>query len=173
MPIPNIDQPEMIAIDEQLRLRRFDGRFDFALEWYLDPETVYLVDGVRNAYTEERLAAMYNYLDAHGELYFIEILENGAFRPIGDVTFWRDDMPIVIGEPAYRGRGVGKRVVSALIRRAESLHYSSVGVDEIYSWNAASRRLFESLGFRECEKTEKGARFRLELDQNSKKQQKI
>lgn len=39
---------------------------------------------------------MYSYLDAHGELYFIEWKENGVWVPIGDVTFWQEDLPIVI-----------------------------------------------------------------------------
>ena len=47
MPIPNIEQPELIALDDTLRLRRFDDRFSFAFDWYQDPETVWLVDGVR------------------------------------------------------------------------------------------------------------------------------
>lgn len=52
---------------------------------------------------------MYRYLDAHGELYFIEILDKGRFTPIGDVTFWQEDMPIIIGDSRYRGRGIGKK----------------------------------------------------------------
>ena len=72
MPIPGVLQPELIEITPALRLRRFDGRFDFAFDWYQDPETVYLVDGVREPYSTQRLSAMYHYLDAHGELYFIE-----------------------------------------------------------------------------------------------------
>ena len=28
-----------IQIDNTLRLRRFDGNYDFAFEWYQDPET--------------------------------------------------------------------------------------------------------------------------------------
>ena len=31
---------------------------------------------------------MYEYLDGHGELDWIEPREGGAFRPVGDVTFW-------------------------------------------------------------------------------------
>ena len=108
-------QPEIIQIDNTLRLRKYDGVHDFALEWYLDEETVYLVDGKRDSYTIERLGGMYRYLNNVGELYFIEALENGTYKPIGDVTFWQEDMPIVIGDPAYRGKGIGRKVISALI----------------------------------------------------------
>lgn len=53
---------------------------------------------------------MYNYLNNKGELYFIEVNENGKWKPIGDVTLWQEDMPIVIGEREYRGKGVGKKL---------------------------------------------------------------
>ena len=163
MPIPNIEQPDILHIEETLRLRKFDDCFDFAFDWYQDVETVWLVDGVRRPYSRQTLENMYHYLDKHGELYFIEVLENGGWKPIGDVTFWQEDMPIVIGDPQYRGKGIGKKVVSALIRRGRELGYKKLQVNEIYAFNAGSRKCFESLGFRAFEQTEKGSRFELKI----------
>ena len=117
MAIENIKQPELIQIVDNLRLRKYDGNHAFAFTWYLDPELVYLVDGVREAYTLQKLNRMYEYLDSHGELYFIEILEGNGYRPVGGVTFRRVDMPIVIGDPVCRGKGIGKKVVAALTER--------------------------------------------------------
>ena len=156
MAIPGIEQPEIIQIDDTLRLRKYDGVHDFALEWYLDKDTVYLVDGKRDPYTMERLGGMYRYLNNAGELYFIEVLENGTSKPIGDVTFWQEDMPIVIGDQNYRGKGIGRKVISALIERGKKLGYDHLAVGEIYDWNEGSRRCFESVGFIAYEKTEKG-----------------
>ena len=51
MPIPGIEQPGLIPIDGELRLRAYDGEHGFALRWYQDAELVYLVDGVREPYT--------------------------------------------------------------------------------------------------------------------------
>ena len=34
--IQGIEQPEIIQIDNTLRLRKYDGVHDFALEWYQD-----------------------------------------------------------------------------------------------------------------------------------------
>lgn len=107
-------QPEHIITDEKIRLRKYDGFFDFALEWYQDKESLLLVDGKDEPYTMEKLQRMYEYLNEHGELYFIEYLVNGSFSPIGDVTFWQQDMPIVIGDKNYRGKGIGRKVVTAL-----------------------------------------------------------
>ena len=163
MAIQGIEQPEMIQIDDALRLRKYDGVHDFALGWYQDEETVWLVDGKRNPYTPERLNGMYRYLNEAGELYFIEVCENGAYKPVGDVTFWQEDMPIVIGDPAYRGKGIGRKVISALIERGKELGYDHLTVEEIYDWNIGSRRCFESAGFVDCEKSEKGSLYRLAL----------
>ena len=161
--IDNSIQPEILEISDDLRLRKFDDKFDFALSWYQDEETNYMVDGRRGAYDMDQLSRMYHYLEKRGEVYFIEILDNGTFRPIGDVTFWQEDMPIVIGEPQYRGKGIGKQVISALIQRGKEMGYEYLQIGEIYEWNIVSRRCFESLGFREHKKTDKGASLRLEM----------
>ena len=164
MSIQGISQPEIIQIDETLRLRRYDGKCDFALPWYQNTDTVYLVDGKKKPYTLDRVMEMYDYLDCHGELYFIEILTNEVFFPIGDVTFSQTDMPIVIGDLNYRNCGVGSRVVSALINRGISLGFSSLYVEEIYDYNEASQKCFMKNGFIPYEKTDKGSRYRLSLD---------
>lgn len=163
MPISGIVQPELIPVDDALRLRRYDGVHAFALPWYQDAETLWLVDGMREPYDEARLTAMYRYLDAHGELYSIEVRVDGVWRPVGDVTFWAEDMPIVVGDRSLRGQGIGLRVIRALVERGRSLGYPSLTVQEIYHYNAASRRCFEKAGFRTVEETDKGVTLRLEL----------
>ena len=163
MAIPGIEQPAVIQIDAELRLRKFDGIYSFALAWYQDEDMVHLVDGVKEAYTMEKLSRMYRYLDNAGELYLIEVRKGGTYMPIGDVTFWQDDMPIVIGDKDYRGRGIGHKVVSALVQRGKELGFDHLAVGEIYDWNERSKRCFEGVGFHASERTEKGARYRLAL----------
>ncbi|MCI5649006.1 MAG: GNAT family N-acetyltransferase [Fusicatenibacter sp.] len=164
MAIEGIRQPEILPVDEELRLRKYDGICDFALEWYQDVEMIRLVDGVPEPYDMAQLLRMYRYLDAHGELYFIERKEKDRFEPIGDVTFWKDDMPIVIGRADLRQKKIGTRVVKALIRRGKELGYKTLKVGEIYDENEGSRKLFTGLGFRAYEKTVKGWRYELCLD---------
>ena len=162
MPISQIGQPEFLEIDETLRLRRFDGKYSFALEWYQDSELVWLVDGVRAAYDRDKLSRMYRYLDQHGELYFIELLVKGDFVPVGDVCLWPEDLPITISRPYWK-QGIGKRTVIRLIQRARELGWIQMKVNMIYHYNTASRALFESVGFRIYESNEKGNRFYLDL----------
>ena len=163
MAISGVDQPAFIQINETLRLRRYDGTADFAFAWYQDPELVYLVDGVKKPYSRETLYNMYTYLDQHGELYFIEVREGETFVPIGDVTFSQTDLPIVIGVPEYRGRGLGRQVILALMERGRQLGYETLGVREIYDFNAPSIRCFTACGFRPVERTERGWRYEAKL----------
>ena len=87
-----------------------------------------------------------------------------GYEPIGDVTFWQEDMPIVIGRPEYRGKGIGRKVVTKLVQRAKALGYDIIYVNEIYSYNIGSQKLFIGCGFKEYEKTEKGARYNLKME---------
>lgn len=167
MPIESVIQPECININNEIRLRKYDGRIDFALSWYQDEETLMLVDGKNEIYNMERLNRMYTYLDKHGELYFIEYKINDIYVEIGDVAFSEYDMPIIIGNTKYRGYGIGKKVVINLIERGRNLGYEKLFVNEIYSYNTGSQKLFEGVGFKKYEQTVKGHRYSLDL--NNKK----
>ncbi|GAA0689995.1 MULTISPECIES: GNAT family N-acetyltransferase [Clostridium] len=165
MPIKNISQIEVINIDDTLRLRKFDYKYDFALQWYQDEELVRLVDGPDSEiYTLTKLKRMYEYLNNKGELYFIEIKEGEDFVPIGDVTIWEDDIPIVIGNKKYQGQGIGKKVIAALIERGRELGFQTMKVREIYSYNISSQKLFKSMGFIESGQTPLGRSYCLQID---------
>ncbi len=165
MAIQGIVQPDILQIEENLRLRKYAGDHAFALDWYQDAETLLLVDGQNIPYDAERLSRMYHYLEARGELYFIEVRspDGCGYEPIGDVTFWQQDMPIVIGNKQWRGRGIGRKVILALTERARMLGWSSLTVAEIYDYNTGSKRAFEHAGFRPGKKTEKGHSYTLAL----------
>ncbi len=163
MPIPGIEQPKLLEVDEELRLRKYDDNDDFALAWYQDEETLIMVDGVYKPYDMQRLKKMYHYLRERGEVYFIELKNGDEYRPVGDITFWKDDMPIVVGEKNLRAKHIGRRAVSALVQRAKELGYPEIYVDEIYHYNIGSQKCFESVGFECYEQTEDGKRYRLKL----------
>lgn len=156
MPIAGIEQPEILPVGEEIRLRRFDKPHAQALAWYQDEELVWLVDGVRAPYTMEKLERMYAFLNGKGELYWIEYLQDGEWRAIGDVAWWPEDLPMVIGEKDLRGKGIGRRVLDALAGRAKALGLEKLRVQEIYHYNAASRRCYEAAGFRVCGETDTG-----------------
>lgn len=95
--------------------------------------------------------------------FWIEVKEKGEWFPIGDVTLSQDNLPIVIGNSAYQHRGLGKKILSALIELARVKGWKELRVKEIYTYNHASRRCFKSLGFVENGATEKGMSFVLKL----------
>ena len=72
-------------------------------------------------------------------------------------------MPIVIADPKYRRKGIGRKIILALVQRGRDLGYDHLCVEEIYDWNEASKRCFESVGFRPDKETEKGMSYRLTL----------
>lgn len=93
----------------------------------------------------------------------VSIFEGNEFIPIGDVTFWQEDMPIVIGNKRYRNCGIGTLVIKALIERAISIGYKTIYVNEIYSFNVGSKALFLKNGFKPYKKTEQGYSYLLDL----------
>lgn len=64
----------------------------------------------------------------------------------------------------YRGKGIGRKLISTLVQRGRSLGFDYVSVGEIYDWNELSRQCCESIGFRAYEKTEKGSKYRLNFE---------
>lgn len=50
-------------------------------------------------------------------------------------------------------------MIGAFIQRGKSLGYTELYVNEIYEFNIASCKCFESMGFVAYERTEKGNRF--------------
>lgn len=164
MPIENIIQPKYIEINDQLRLKAYDGEFYFAYNWYQDIESLELIDG-RNfvePYTYEKLEGMYEYLNQQGELYFIQKNIDGRFISIGDITFWKDDMPIVIAKE-YRNLGIGKIVVKKLIERGKELGYKTLKVEEVFHYNIGSQKLFESCGFKKYKIKESGISYKMKI----------
>lgn len=81
------------------------------------------------------------------ELYYIEVLENGRFVSVGDVTVKEENPPIAIWDEAYRRKGIGTAVMKAAIRRLKELGVSDIRGSLVYKWNTPSQRLHEKLGF--------------------------
>lgn len=155
----------ILSVQENIRLRPFSERDDlsFALEWYQDEESVYLVDGVREAYSMEKLKRMYRYLANHGQLYWMEANMDSMWVPIGDVALCDDNLPMVIGHPDFRGKGIGKAVLDTLIKEARKIGKVSLVVAEIYHYNHASQACYESVGFVKSSENNHAASYRLDL----------
>ena len=150
MPLPNIPQPQLLPIAPGLRLRRYDGHYEIFLPGYQTPAVYENSEGIFDLEKIPDLGyvkGMCNFLDRAGELYYIEIEENGAFVPIGDVTIKPQNPPIALWREEYRGKGIGRQVMQAVIARLMDLGYEKISGSSVFRWNTASQRLHESLGF--------------------------
>lgn len=155
---------DIIQINQSLRIRKPQlSEWHLALPWYQDKTVLWLSEGIQDGtYTLDQINAMYTYLSGIGDLYFIEVYDE-TWIPIGDVTFSESTLPIVIGVADYRGKGIAYQVMCQLIDSAKKSGIKTLKLKEIYHYNTASQRLFESLGFKKFEETEKGMRYRLDL----------
>ncbi len=151
MPIENIQQPAIIQINDRLRLRAYQGDYQQAIVWYQDQEVYYNSENITDASKipdEKYVERMYMYLNRVSELYFIEILENSKYRAIGDVAIKCQNPPIAIGTSEYRGKGIGKLVMLAMIERAKEIGFTQIMGSIVYEHNIVSQKLHESLGFK-------------------------
>lgn len=166
MPLPNVEQLEIIYINENLRLRKYDGNYEIALQWYQDPDVYINSEGIFDSLKIPDLdyvKRMYTWLNNNGELYFIEIFENDEYLPIGDITIKEVNPPIIIGVKKYRGKGLGKIVMKAVIERLKALGYKKIINSTVYKWNIPSQKMHENLGFVCVKETENEYIYELDL----------
>ena len=166
MPIGEIVQPEVIDINDTLRLRKYDGRYESFLAPYQQPYVYQNSEGIFDDDKKPDLdyvKGMCDYLSKVGELYYIEAKEDGAFVPVGDVTVKEENPPIAIWSERYRGMGVGTAVMKTVIDRLKTLGYKKIKDSEVYKWNLPSQKLHEKLGFTRVRETEESFYYELDL----------
>ncbi|WBW96658.1 GNAT family N-acetyltransferase [Oceanirhabdus sp. W0125-5] len=166
MGFEGVKQPMIIDINQKLRLKN-SSEVDWKLaeEWYKNEKILYYSEGIKDGrvYNLDTINKMYTYLSNIGEMYFIEYFENGKWIPIGDATLSDQNMPIIIGDEAYWGMRIGKLVIGRLLKRAREIGIKKITIPAIYKYNARSRNLFTSFGFRKISENEGEETFELEL----------
>ena len=151
MPFVGIEQPDFIQIDHELRLKKYDGNYVQAYPWYQDDVVRKYSEGITDPnkrLDENWVAKKLNGLNSVGELYFIEVLENGKFIAVGDVTLLENNPPIEIGVAKYRGVGIGKKVMTALVERARQIDIKKIYNVGCYEDNIASHKMLLGAGFK-------------------------
>ncbi|WP_066507057.1 GNAT family N-acetyltransferase [Abyssisolibacter fermentans] len=158
-------QPIIIQINQGLRLKKTEqSEWEKALKWYQNKKVMYFSEGVTDkVYTMNEINRMYTYLDKIGELYFIEVFKDNKWKAIGDVTLSDKNMPIVIGDEDYWGKGIGNEVIKKLLQRAKDIGMKKIEIQTIYHYNERSKNLFTSLGFKKNKENEKGCSYILVL----------
>lgn len=166
MALKEFVQPEIIDINDSLRLRKYDGHYALFLPGYQNPIVYQNSEGI---FDESRIPnldyvqGMCTYLAKVGELYYIEAKEMGKYVPIGDVTIKDENPPIAIWADAYRGKGIGKQVMQTVMDRLKELGFAKISGSTVYQWNTASQKLHEHLGFYRVSEDEKEIIYEREL----------
>ncbi|UBH12118.1 GNAT family N-acetyltransferase [Macrococcus armenti] len=134
----------------KLRLREIDlcNDLEKCAEWYRSERVLLGSEGKHiTVYDEQTVFRMYSHLNRIGNVYIIECFFENKWLSIGDITLSPVMIPIVIGDDRFIGQGFGKRALKLLIEIAQFYQYSCLTVSKVFSYNKASQRLFESLGF--------------------------
>lgn len=134
-------------VDNEIVLIPYYRNDEVSLPWYQDPEVCRQVDNIDHVYDLERLHNMYDYLSAHGDCYYIEF--RGTL--VGDVSLRENGEIAIVVSREYQNLHIGRRCVREMIEFAEEKGLPSVKAN-IYSFNAQSRSMFLSAGFRETDK---------------------
>ena len=150
MAINNIEQPNIININESLRLIKYNGNYEIALRGYQDPYVYQNSEGIFDDTKKpdlEYIKGMFKWLNNNGELYYIQVKDGQDYISIGDVTIKDVNPPITIWYEKYRGIGIGTKVMKTVIKRLKELGYDKITGTTIYKWNLSSQRMHEKLGF--------------------------
>lgn len=133
-------------VDKQITLIPYYRNDEVSLVWYQDLDVCKQVDNIDHPYDIELLHRMYDYLNSHGDCYYIEY--NGVL--VGDITL-RDsaEISIVICKE-YQNKHIGRRCIKNVLELAKEKGYKTVKAN-IYSFNTQSQKAFESLGFYKTE----------------------
>ena len=122
---------------------------DLLLEWANNPVTR------QNAFNPDAISPLEHrewfqarLQDSDGCLLYIAETTLGV--PLGQVRFDRRESEWEISysiAPAFRGRGLGRRVLETAIHRLGQRQHHAVLFGQVQCENVASRRIFEALGF--------------------------
>lgn len=144
--------PEVRSETLSVRLRplTLPDDIDLAIPWYADPDVLYFSEGTTEPFDTTRIHGMYRWLSERGQVFIIEVFDED-WIPVGDISLCANLIPIVIGDPRYRGRGVGSQALGLLIEEATRLGWSKLIAHQIFSYNHRSLKLFQKFGFQKTE----------------------
>ena len=130
------------VVDAEIRLIPYYRNDEVSLAWYQDLDVCRQVDNRDEPYDLELLHNMYDYLSSRGDCYYIEY--KGTL--VGDVSL-RDNAEVAIVVcREYQNRHIGRRCIREMVKLAAEKGMTAITAN-IYSFNAQSRKMFETLGF--------------------------
>lgn len=130
------------VIDNEIKLIPYYRNDAASFPWYQDLDVCKQVDNRDEPYNLELLHSMYDYLNTHGDCYYIEY--KGVL--VGDISL-RDNSEIAIVVcKEYQNQHIGRRCVMDMLKLAKEKGMEKVKAN-IYSFNRQSQSMFQSIGF--------------------------
>ena len=131
-------------VDNEIKLVKYYSNYQTTLKWYQDKDLCKQVDNRDEVYDLPLLKAMYKYLNTHGDLFYIKYKN----RLCGDVCLQPSGEVNIVISKEFQNKHIGRRVINEIIRLAKEKGMNLLNA-EIYSFNHQSRRMFESVGFKQ------------------------
>ena len=133
-------------VDSEIRLIPYYRNDEVSLPWYQDLDVCKQVDNRDAPYDLNLLHNMYDYLSSHGDCFYIEF----KGKLVGDVSL-RDnaELAIVVCKE-FQNQHIGRRCIREMLTLAAEKGMNTVKAN-IYSFNAQSQRMIESIGFYKTE----------------------
>ncbi len=133
-------------VDSEIKLIPYYSNDEASLPWYQDLDVCRQVDNRDKPYDIDLLHRMYDYLCAHGECYYIEY--KGIL--VGDISLMDNAEIAIVVCKEYQNQHIGRRCVLNMLTLAKEKGVKEVRAN-IYSFNAQSQKMFESVGFKRTE----------------------
>lgn len=135
-----------ITVNENIKLIPYFENYETTLKWYEDKDLCKQVDNIDFLYDVERLKKMYNYLNTHGKLFYIEY-KNGL---VGDISLTDDNEIAIVVCKEFQNKHIGRNCVEKILELAKENGLKSVTAT-IYAFNDQSRKMFETVGFKQID----------------------
>lgn len=135
-----------IIIEENLKLIPYYPNQEIALKWYQDLDVCKQVDNIDTLYTRDRLNTMYNYLSTNGECYYVQFNKT----LVGDVSLYNGNELAIVISKEYQNQHIGRKCIQEMIKQAKERGLKEL-IANIYSFNQQSRKMFESIGFKQVD----------------------
>lgn len=133
-----------IIIEPNLKLIPYFPNPEVALKWYQDLEVCKQVDNIDHPYSKEMLEDMYQYLSTKGECYYIQF----HHKLVGDVSLYHGNELAIVVSKEFQNQHIGRKCIQQMMLIAKEKGLKKLKAN-IYSFNNQSRRMFESIGFKQ------------------------
>lgn len=137
---------DTIIVNEAIKLVPYFENYDTTLKWYEDKDVCKQVDNIDFVYDIDRLQKMYNYLNTHGKLFYIEY--NNEL--VGDISLTDDNEITIVVCKEFQNKHIGRNCVKKILELAKENGLKSVTAN-IYAFNHQSRKMFEAVGFKQID----------------------